>query len=316
MIKGVLTSILILIALLCNAQQESQFTQFGYTPFAYNPAYAGHHNYLSVIARHRNQWSGINGAPQSQDISVNFPKIYNALGFGLAFTNASIGIQERTEISGSYAYNLKIKNFVVSLGLQMSYRQTVNDFSRSDLIPIDGFNNDSAIDPIRYSNDIFNVGTGLFLDHPRFYIGVSIPRLVKGDLDFERDGILSDETRHLFGMFGLKFNLTEDWKIFPHSQFRITENAPFDLDFQSNFVYRNQVHLGTTIKAGGSQKSILESIGILIGFQFSPRIFSSMSYDFNTTELRQFENGTFEILLKYDFIQSKMPKHIQNPRYY
>ena len=219
-------------------------------------------------------------------------------------------------MAGMYSYKLKIKEVNLNLGLQASFRQFANDFTKDGLFAIDGFEIDPSISQERFSTNVFNVGAGLYLNAQRFYLGISVPRLVKADIDSEATNSLSQETRHIYGMFGLNFNLGSFWQLRQNNLFKYSENAPFDFDSQAIFIYQDQVHLGLNLRAGGSQKSLLESTGIILGFRFSPKILASMSYDFNTTELREFENGSFEILLKYDFIKDKTPKLIQNPRYY
>lgn len=298
------------------SQQDNLYTQYGQTKLYYNPGYAGQEDQYSITARHRNQWSGIQGGPSGQALLINFPTVYNVLGFGLSINRNSVGIQEKNEVAGMYSYKLKIKEVNLNLGLQASFRQFANDFTKDGLFAIDGFEIDPSISQERFSTNVFNVGAGLYLNAQRFYLGVSVPRLVKADIDSEATNSLSQETRHIYGMFGLNFNLGSFWQLRQNNLFKYSENAPFDFDSQAIFIYQDQVHLGLNLRAGGSQKSLLESTGIILGFRFSPKILASMSYDFNTTELREFENGSFEILLKYDFIKDKTPKLIQNPRYY
>lgn len=309
--------IIILIALQQGmSQQDNQYTQYSQTKLYYNSAYAGQEDQYSITGRHRNQWSGLVGGPAGQALLVNFPTVHEVLGFGLSINRNSVGIQERSEVAGMYSYKLKIKEANLNLGLQASFRQFVNDFTKDGLIAIDGFELDPSISRERYSTNVFNVGAGLFFNTKRFYLGVSVPRLVKADIDAEGFNSLSQETRHLYAMFGLNFELSPFWSIQQNNLFKYSDNAPFDIDSQAIFVYQRQVHLGLNLRAGGSQSSILESTGMILGFQFTPRILASMSYDFNTTELREYENGSFEILIKYEFLRNKSPKLIQNPRYY
>lgn len=311
----------IILILLCissslYAQQDNQYTQYGYTPLYYNPGYAGIDEQFSFIARHRNQWTGLPGSPSGQSILLNFPPILNVLGIGITANRNTIGISEKNDLTGMYSYKLKIDKASVSLGLQMSMRQFVNDFTKAELIPIDGFALDPSIKQERYTNNIFNVGAGIYAKTPRYYVGISVPRIVKGDLDSESINGLSREARHIYGQLGFNLKLGLTWKIEQHNLIKIAENAPFDVDTQVNFIYENQVHLGLNYRAGGTQKSIMESVSFLLGFKFTPSVFASMSYDFSTTALRNYENGSFEILLKYQLQKITTPKSIQNPRYY
>lgn len=317
MIKIILhISLLVLIALKTSGQQQNQYTQFTETKLYYNPAFAGIEDNFSAIGRHRNQWAGIDGSPQGQAILLNFPLLYNSLGFGLSFDRNSIGIQQKTGLTGMYSYKLKLSKASVSLGLQFSYRQFINDFTKEGLIAIDGFELDPSIQKAKFNQNIFNIGIGAYLNADRYYLGISIPRSIRADLDSAQDNLLSKEVRHLYAILGFNFAISQEWKIQPNFLVKLAEQSPFDLDIQNSFIYRDQVHLGFNIRAGGSQFSLMESVAMLIGFQFTPSIFASMSYDFNTTDLRQYEEGSFEVLIKYNLKKDNTPANIQNPRYY
>ena len=298
------------------AQQENQFTQFGDAKLFYNPAVAASEENFSVTLRHRNQWAGLQGAPTGQTILLSFPNLYEAVSLGLTASRNTIGISQRNDISGIYAYQLKFLDTRVQIGLLANFRQFINDFTNENLIAIDGFDSDSAIDQQLFSRNIFNVGAGIHMDREKYYFGVSVPRLVQSDLDFDNDLITGREARILYAMFGLRFDLSPTWSFRQHSLLKLSERAPTDLDLQAQFIYENQAHLGINLRSGGSQNSLLESIGVLLGFRFTPQILAMMSYDFSNTELRDQQNGSFEILVRYDLKKTKIPKNIQNPRYY
>lgn len=298
------------------AQQDNQYTQFAYTRLNYNPAVAGLKDELSLTGRIRNQWSGIEGAPQAQSLLIEFPTIFDKVGIGVIANRATIGIQERNDLAAMYAYKVKLQEATISFGLQVSFRQFINDFTRPGLIAIDGFDQDASLTRQRFSTNIFNLGVGAFLDSKRYYLGIAVPRYLRSNIDVNQDNNGSREVRHIYGMFGLKFNLSSNWKTEPQFLLKLAEQAPFDLDIQNNFIYQDQVHLGFNIRAGGIQESLFESFALLIGFKFTEEIFASLSYDFNTTTLRQFEEGSFEVLLSYNIGKDRTPQDIQNPRYF
>lgn len=313
--------ILLYISLACfslvtQGQQQNQATQFSHTKLNYNPAVAGLSDQLSITGRHRNQWAGIKGSPQGQAILIDFPSLFNSLGFGLSVNRNSVGIQQNTDLTGMYAYKMRLNKASISLGLQASYRQFINDFTKEGLVAIDGFEPDPSIQRKRFSQNIFNLGLGAYLHADRYFLGVSIPRTIRADIDTGNDNNLSKEIAHLYAMFGLRFQLNQDWKLEPHILLKLAEQSPYDIDMQTNFIYLDQVHLGMNIRAGGTQNSLMESLAMLIGFQFTPSVFASLSFDFNTTELRRYEEGSLEVLLKYRLPKSKKPQTIQNPRYY
>jgi len=215
-----------------------------------------------------------------------------------------------------YAYKLQFGKSFASIGLQVSGRRFTNDLSDDRLLAIDGFEQDPAIEKTKYSNTIFNVGVGAYLRSPNFYLGISSPRLIKSNLDQESSGIISREARHIYAMIGSNINITKDWEFKPQLLLKYAEASPLDIDLWTEFAYRDQIFLASNFSIGGSDESLLESFDLMIGFRISKSLVASMAFDFTFTELRKYENGSFEILLKYDLIKNIKPKIIHNPRYY
>jgi len=310
-----------IIILICSgqlfAQQDHLLSQFPYTKLLVNPALAGENDYTSIYGMHRDQWSGIQGAPESQWLGVNLSRVAKNLGFAVSISRHTIGIQEKLDLTGMYAYKVKIGKATASLAMQISGRRFTNDFTKDGLIAIDGFALDPSIERIRYSESVFNAGIGTYIKTDDFYVGISIPRLAKVSLDpVEVDDSKSTEVRHLYGMAGLDLRLSSILDFRPQLLYKLAENAPNDLDLFASIVYKNQFHFGTNLRTGGTQQSFLESVDIILGFQFTDAIFASMAFDFTLSELRQFENGSFELLLRYDFVNNNKPQINISPRFY
>ena len=90
------------------AQQEAQYTQYMYNTLSYNPAYAGQRDVFSVVGLHRSQWVGLDGAPSIQAFNVNSPLGVSNGNAGFSVIRDQIGVNNRIDIAGTYAYNLSI----------------------------------------------------------------------------------------------------------------------------------------------------------------------------------------------------------------
>jgi len=313
----IITYICLLISCVAFSQQENLVTQYAYNKASVNPGVAGENDYLTLTGVYRDQWTGLDGGPQSQLLTVNFPSVVNnRLGFGLQLQRQSIGVQERTDVTGMYAYRQKLGKGVASIGLQLSYRSMTNDFADPRLVAINGFELDPSISREKYSTSILNVGLGAYYRTPNYYFGVSVPRTIEADIDSEITESISREFRHYYAMAGVHFSLTDEWDFSPQLLYKATSASPFDVDILGLMTYRDQIHMGINFRTGGSQKSIIESLDLLLGLKLNNGLFASIAYDFTTTEIREFENGSFEILLQYSFNKISKPKEIQNPRYF
>jgi type IX secretion system PorP/SprF family membrane protein len=307
---------LIIVGGAAMAQQENLFTQYAYNKLSFNPGVAGENEYGSITALYRDQWTGLDGGPEIQMLTVNFPTVIDRLGFGLHLQRQSIGIQSKTDLTGMYAYRIRLAKGYASVGLQLSYRNFVNDFSDPRLVAINGFDQDIALTQERFSRNIFNVGIGGYYRGPNYFFGVSVPRFIKADIDSDTDPFIANQVRHYYATAGVDIDFHSEWSFSPSVLLRVADNSPFDVDLTGLMIYRDQVHMGLNIRTGGSQQSAVESIGLLLGLRVSKSIFASIAYDFTTTEINEYENGSFEILLRYDLKSNQGPKEIQNPRYF
>ena len=80
------------------SQQNSQYTQYMYNTSLVNPAYAGSRESLTAFLLHRNQWVGLDGAPVTNNFSVNSPLGDSNFGIGVNFVNDKIGPTTENDI--------------------------------------------------------------------------------------------------------------------------------------------------------------------------------------------------------------------------
>src|ERR1043166_65948 len=92
------------------AQQDPQYSQYMFNQMAINPAYAGSKEALSTTAFIRDQWTGIEGAPKTQTISVHGPLKSKKVGIGGAVIADQIGPKKSIGALVSYAYRIPVKN--------------------------------------------------------------------------------------------------------------------------------------------------------------------------------------------------------------
>ena len=101
--KILLLSIAFLFALSSFAQQDQQYTQFMYNKLSYNPAYAGSMGLICATAITRNQWLGLEGAPNTQLISLDASFYERRIGLGVNLVRHNIGISDRYDFDAAYA---------------------------------------------------------------------------------------------------------------------------------------------------------------------------------------------------------------------
>src|SRR5882757_2182802 len=72
--KLLLTIFIFIMAMqLVRAQQKPQYTQYVLNNLLINPAVTGIENYIDVKTGYRSQWTGLQGAPVTNYITINAP---------------------------------------------------------------------------------------------------------------------------------------------------------------------------------------------------------------------------------------------------
>ncbi len=317
--KKITTLVALLFLSLCVfGQQEEQYTQFMYYRLGYNPAFAGQDQTTTVSAIVRNQWLGIEGAPQTQLVTFNMPLLNNRVGVGGSITRQTIGVTQYYTVDAAYAYHIRVGNGWLGLGLQGSVRLLRIDFSRvqgTQPIELDG-----AIPSAGYqSRYVPNFGAGIYYHSKNAYFGISVPRLLESNIDLaDNQGVISKEVQHFYAMGGVRIPAGDNIQIQPQVLFKYVSGAPFDGDVNVNLVFMEKFTTGVSYRLGGSKRnSVGESVSLLIGAHLSENITLGLAYDATLTELRSYTNGSVEAMLRYSFGgRENTGNTIVNPRFY
>jgi type IX secretion system PorP/SprF family membrane protein len=239
------------------AQQEPLFTQFMFNKMALNPGYAGSFESPEITAVYRNQWMGLEGAPNTQVISYNQPLLNNRVGIGGNLGRSSIGISRTLTLDANYAYRIALRRGYLGLGLQASIRHLYQNWNDPRLITTDNASTDQAIPAEPLTKIIPNLGFGAYYTGTNWYVGLAVPRLLTNNIDFaDAGGVLSREVQHVNLMSGITFEWGEDAKDFdftPQVLLKYVPNAPFDAELNLSVLTLQKVHTGLTYRSGGEK---------------------------------------------------------------
>jgi type IX secretion system PorP/SprF family membrane protein len=306
----------LLCGLFASAQQEDQFTQFMHYKLGFNPAYAGATGQTRVTGIGRQQWIGIDGAPQSQLVTFNMAPM-TSLGVGASLSRSSIGLTDRYTLEGNYAYRFPFANGYLGLGLSASVRLMQVRFQDAQANqPVES---DQAIPGGFQSRYVPNFGAGLYYNNKDFYLGFSAPRLLRSNLDLsDQGGRLSTEEVHFYGMTGFVIPIQdEDIILQPHLLLKYVSGAPFDGDFNLSLTLQKRLTFGASYRLGGNKSnSIGESISALFSAQVSDKIMFGLSYDMGLSDLRDENSGSAEVFLHYFVGGESQDAILENPRFF
>jgi len=298
--------------LMC-AQQDAQYTQYMYNTQIINPAYVGSRETLSFGVLGRYQWVDLEGSPKTGTFTVNLPVgLYDNMGIGLSIIHDQIGpaVESNAAIDFSYALHLARRTVSkLSFGLKVGADMLDVDYSKLNLSnPNDPFfqnNIDSKIQP--------QVGAGIYYNTQKFYTGVSVPNFLsiqhfdEQSLDDENlEGVVV-ERLHYFFIAGYVFDLNPNLKLKPATLWRMVDGAPLQWDLSANFMFKEKFVVGASYRWNAS-------ISALLGFQISDSIFAGVGYDYQSTAIEDYSNGSYEVFLRFD-IFNKAEK-IVAPRFF
>lgn len=295
---------LMVIGLGLMAQQDPLYTQYRSNMLTVNPAYAGSREALTFNMLHRSQWVGIDGAPTTQSISVHGPLASDRIGFGLSLVNDRIGPTRQTGVYADLSGRVKVSNNgYLAGGIKLGA-----NFFNSNLTELVLGNSGDGSFAENVNKTLPNVGFGVYYYTPNFYLGISMPKILKNELynNGSIEGAVS-EKRHLFVNTGLVLEVSPLVKFRPTLLARMVGGSPLSLDATATFIFDDRFWVGGYYR-------LTESLGFLVDYNFTPQLKVGYSYDFTLTELQQYNAGSHEVGITYDFIFRE--KKIQSPRYF
>ncbi|MFD2791554.1 type IX secretion system membrane protein PorP/SprF [Arenibacter sp. H213] len=302
--------ILLLLGLEVKAQQDAQYTQYMYNTVSVNPGYTGSRGHISIAALHRSQWVGLEGAPTTQTLNIHSPIGYRGVGLGVSVVNDKIGPTSETYFDGDFSYTIHTSSEGrLSFGLKASAHLLDIRFSELN----QDYTNPGKVDPT-LEHDIDNkfspnIGAGVYYRTNKYYVGLSVPRFLQ-TTHFDGQSLsTAQEQMNFYLITGYVFDLNANLKFKPTLLSKVVQGAPLQLDFSANFILNDKFILGAGYRWDAA-------VSAMAGFQISSEFLIGIAYDRETTELGQavFNDGSFEIILRYDFI--KQLTNLKSPRFF
>lgn len=293
------------------AQQDPQYTQYMYNPLAINPAYTGSRDVLSVVGLYRSQWVGLEGAPRTFTVSAHSP-LSERVGLGFNVTRDEIFIAQESYIDANFSYNIKTsENGKLAFGLKAGIHLLDIDSNRAITGPFDPTSEDPVAD-INVDNRLSpQIGAGLFYYTDRFYMGLSVPNILEtehfDDSNNSNSSSTATERANWYLLTGYIWDLSQDVKFKPTLMTKLVSGAPLQVDVSANFLLYDKLTLGAAYRWSAALSG-------MVGFQFSDQIFIGFGYDQETTELQQFNDGSFEVILRWELFSRK--NRLLSPRFF
>ncbi|GAA4844055.1 type IX secretion system membrane protein PorP/SprF [Algivirga pacifica] len=285
------------------AQQQSMFTQYMFNALAINPAYTGTQEAIVATALARQQWVGVDGAPNTETFYIHSPINETNLGLGFSAMHDQIGVSNQYGVFFSTAYRLPLGDGKrLSFGLQGGlsyYGENLSQVVADDQTFLSG----------DLSSFLPSFSAGLYYYTRRFYAGVSIPQLNNFSVDTP-NSLLSATTklvRHYFIASGYVFDINRDLRLKPNILVKMVPGAPLEVDLNANLLIKDTFWVGLSWRS-------LESLDLITQVNITKSLSFGYAYDLALgSQISRMGSGSHEVMVSYRFSLDKTkfitPRH-------
>ena len=281
------------LSLMANAQQDPQYTMHVLNPLAINPAFAGSRGEQDATLVYRNQWMGLDKSPTT--IAGNYQSRYNQgrLATGVSYFGDKNGLFTHSALTVSQAYHVKMTSWTLSLALSAGIEEMSANLSSINHTIAGEVDNAFASD---IKKTYFNFGFGGFAYNERFWIGFSMPHLLKQDWGKQTNGEVQPayQAAHSYLTAGGVVNVNPFVDVKPYALIKWAENVTPQLEMGSTFYYQKRWGAGVGCRGGDAgtfNAGAIVNDHLRIGY----------AYDRTVSGLSAFTRGGHEIMVRYHF---------------
>lgn len=301
------SAIILLTGMSAFAQQDPQFTQYMHTKLFMNPGYAGIRRAYCLTSIYRNQWNGMDGAPNSGVISFDMPVDLLRGGVGVNLVYDKLGFESNISYNLNYSFHQQLGKGVLGVGIQAGgFSKRIGPTGSSQWFSTTTWTSDPNIPP-SLRTTVSDFGLGLWYNTDNYWFGISTSHLNGKLMDAPNVSVgsplvvhpvLFQVARHYFITGGVSLR-RGDWEFKP--SFLVKTDATITtFDLNATAVFNQRFWFGASYRY---QDAICPMIGMMFtnssmkSFDNSFKI--GFAYDYNTSRLKSYNNGSFELFLNY-----------------
>ncbi len=320
--KKIFTVVLLtFFAMTCMAQQAAQYSMYMWNKHAFNPAYAGMDNSLSITGVYRSQWVNLPGSPVTQAVNAHMPLYIARGGAGISFESESLGSWKQQVASLSYDFQIEVGNSgILSLGLAAGL--LVREIDGSKIRTPEGQYSDN--EPFTHNDPSIpflsvEKGTGptahvgIFYQSEKLEVGLSAVNLLENEVSLTSVTFMPERTYYLYS--GYRLDLGRKLQLTPSLLVK-SDVYQTQMDFSLVVRYNENIFAGATFRGYDSKSR--DALSLIGGIKLNEKITVGYAYDLTLSGLSKVNNGTHELLINYNLGkpigQGNPPIIIYNPR--
>lgn len=179
-VKYLTIALLMLVTWQAKAQYDAHMSHYWALKPLYNPAAIGLAGKLNINGAYSSQLSGFTRNAKTMYFGADMPIMFvgDAHNVGLGFLNETIGLFTNQRFYAQYSYRTKLFGGRFSGGVQLGLLSEKFDGSKVDFGDAEGSaDSDPAFPSSQVEGSGFDMGVGLYYQHPYFYAGLAATHL-------------------------------------------------------------------------------------------------------------------------------------------
>ena len=323
---------LLSVTSLSYGQQPVRFSQYFQNLVTVNPAVAGIEDFTDLKLGYRQQWTGLDGSPQTFFLSVHAPLAAkpreftyqnNALrisdpnafsqltsqssggvgnrvrhGIGGYVINDQQSVFQQTQAFATYAAHLPLgARTRLALGVSAGVNNRRID---ANGIQLPGQNSDDDVLNRILSQSggstSLDLNLGLFLYAENYYLGYSADRILRNPVSEGADSIRQD--LYHYGLLGGRFRLGDSFMLLPGAFVGVSTVLPLTYDLNLRLRYQEVVWIGASYRNSGT-------VAGMLGLNVNNRFNINYAYDYGVGMVSDFRSGTHEIVLGFTLFKQQ-----------
>jgi type IX secretion system PorP/SprF family membrane protein len=263
------------------------YNQFFMNPYVYNPAMAGVEGHTVVFFMYKDQWAGIDGAPNHSNVSFHVP-LKGGLAFGAMAYNERAGLysQNGGKVTGGYLVSIDREHFF-RFGMSLGAGNNTLNFGEFDSPSDPAFQN-------LIKNESFLIGDIGFAYHfGHFNVGLALPTIFGYDLFSQESTQINVRPQdNLLFKINYRGHLGDNIAVEPHLLYRYNKYLSNQLEATVIF------HLLHIVWVGGTYRQDAGFVALL-GAKFWEKMGVGYSFEYGNPSTAALIGGTHEIHIGY-----------------
>lgn len=256
--------------------------------FSLSPSCAGLDNNFKTYMSYRQNWLGIQGAPENIFLNLDGAFFDNA-GYGISVISEKVGIFKDLAIGGTYAYHVLLdKNQYLSFGLTAQYFRNDIELGNNDII----HEGDPLINYQQYAyTSSYNCSFGTSFMNNGLNTGISASNLLKTKIN--NNGIEYPVYRQIKAFTSYKYKINNLHHVEPLVIVYVnSDNYTLKYEVIGKYTYMNEFWGGVIYRKG-------MNIGILAGINLYGTFALNYCYEFSNRAMLGNSSGTHEITIGF-----------------